>query len=150
MKRVSRAVLASIALLAPTIATFAATPDATVTLSGGSVAAGIGYTWGDGTVLFQGKSYPFSIRGLSVIDIGVARIDGRGEVYNLKNIADFPGTYVAAGAGATIAGGGSVMAMENHNGVIMHVHATTAGLKLNLSPAGVVVTLKAPRDVSKR
>jgi hypothetical protein len=150
MKRVPLAVLASLAVLAPAIATFAATPDATITLTGRSVAAGVGYTWGDGTLLFQGKSYPFSIRGLSVLDIGVARIDGRGEVYNLKNVADFPGTYAAAGAGATIAGGGSVMAMQNHNGVIVHVHSTTAGLKLNLSPAGIVVALKAPLDVSQR
>jgi opacity protein-like surface antigen len=150
MKRMSLAALASLAFLIPAVAADAAAPDATITLSGGSVAVGIGYTWGDGMLLFKGRSYPFTVSGLSVIDIGIAKIDGRGDVFNLSNVADFPGTYIAAGIGATIAGGGSVAAMENQNGVIIHFRSTTAGLKLNLSPAGIVFKLKNPVDVSQK
>jgi hypothetical protein len=87
---------------------------------------------------------------LSVIDVGVSRIDGRGDVYKLKDVADFPGTYIAAGLGVTIAGGGFVAAMQNQNGVIVHLQSTTAGLRLNLSPAGIVFGLKNPVDVSQR
>jgi hypothetical protein len=118
------------------------TPDATITFSGGSVAAGIGYTWGNGTLVFKGKSYPFSVSGLSVVDVGVAHIDGAGTVYDLRNVADFAGTYASAGAGATIAGGGTVAVLQNQNGVVIHFHSTTAGLKLNLSAAGITVKLK--------
>jgi hypothetical protein len=135
--------LASIAFLGLSTGAFAqSAADAKATFSGGSVAAGVGFTWGNGTLTFQGKSYPFTIRGLSVADVGIAKIDGSGDVYNLKNVTDFAGTYVAAGAGVTIAGGGSVAALENQNGVIVHFHSTTAGLKLNLSASGVSFSLK--------
>ena len=79
---------------------------------------------------------------MSVVDVGIADIEGAGEVFNLKNVADFSGNYVSAGVGATLAGGGSVAALENQKGVIIHFHSTTAGLKLNLSPSGVSVRLK--------
>jgi hypothetical protein len=115
---------------------------ATITFSGGSIAAGVGYTWGNGVLHFEGKRYPFKVDGLSVVDVGVARIEGAGEVYNLRKLADFSGNYVAAGVGATLAGGGSVAALENQNGVIIHFHSTTQGLKLNLSANGIAVSLK--------
>jgi len=114
----------------------------TLTFSGGSVAAGIGYTWGHGVLTYNNQKYPFSVEGLSVVDVGVADIKGAGEVYNLKSPADFSGDYVSAGVGATLAGGGFVAALENQNGVIIHFHSTTQGLKLNLSPSGVSIRLK--------
>ncbi|MBA1143121.1 MULTISPECIES: hypothetical protein [Mesorhizobium] len=116
--------------------------DATMRFLGDSAAAGAGYTWGGGTLDFEGKCYPFTVSGLTFIDIGAERIDGAGTVYNLKTAEDLAGTYIAAGSGATLAGGGSVVALENQNGVIVHFHSTTAGLKLYLSPAGIVVKLK--------
>jgi hypothetical protein len=134
------AIAAFIVVSAPAIAD--EKPDAKITFSGGSIAAGIGYTWGSGTLFFNERSYPFTVQGLSVIDIGIAKIDGAGDVYNLKDVKAFPGTYVAAGVGATIAGGGTVAAMENENGVIIHFHSTTAGLKLHISTSGIVVRLK--------
>ena len=116
--------------------------DATITFSGGSIAAGIGYTWGNGVLHYKGQNYPFSIDGLSVVDVGASHIEGAGEVYNLQNLDSFSGNYVAAGVGATLAGGGSVAALENQNGVIVHFHSTTQGLKLNLSANGISVSLK--------
>src|SRR6266404_4850977 len=114
-----------------------AAANATLTFSGGSVAAGIGYTWGHGVLTYNDQKYPFTVEGLSVVDVGVADLAGAGEVYNLKSIADFSGNYISAGVGATLAGGGSVAALENQNRVIIHFHSTTQGLKLNLSPIGV-------------
>jgi hypothetical protein len=119
-----------------------AAANGTLTFSGGSAAAGVGYTWGHGVLTYNNQEYPFSVEGLSVVDVGVASIEGAGEVYNLKNPAAFSGNYVSAGVGATLAGGGSVAALENQNGVIIHFHSTTEGLKLNLSPSGVSVRLK--------
>jgi hypothetical protein len=37
-------------------------PDATLTLKGGSVAAGIGYTWGHGELEYHNSSQRFSIK----------------------------------------------------------------------------------------
>src|SRR5215813_13702154 len=78
-------------------------PDATLELSEGNVAAGIGFSWGKGTLSYQGKTYPVKVQGLSVGEVGVNRAEAAGSVYNLKKLEDFDGNYTAAGAGATIA-----------------------------------------------
>jgi hypothetical protein len=131
-----------------TFAAFTASADAqdagdgTVKFSGGSLGAGIGYSWGGGVLDFKGKTYPFTVDGLSVGDVGVSSIAGAGVVYNLTRLEDFAGNYVAAGTGATLAGGGSVAVFENQNGVIVHFHSTTQGLQLNLSANGIRVAFK--------
>ena len=117
-------------------------PSGVVDFSGGSLAAGIGFSWGEGTLTFHGKTYPFTISGFNVGDVGVSHIDARGEVYNLTNLADFDGNYAAAGIGATLAGGGTAMVMQNGHGVVMQVYSTTSGLRLNLGPSGITVTMK--------
>ena len=80
-------------------------PDATLTLSEGTVAVGIGFSWGKGTLDYKGKKYPVKVEGLSVGEVGVNRATAVGNVYTLTKLADFDGNYVAAGAGATIGGG---------------------------------------------
>ena len=120
-----------------------AQPDATVNLTGGSVAAGIGYVWGHGKLTFQDKVLKFSLSGVSVVDVGAANISATGNVYNLKNLADFAGNYVDATAGLTIAGGGSVAYLKNEHGVVIKLQATTAGLRLTLAAEGVNIKLKS-------
>jgi hypothetical protein len=119
-----------------------AAPDGTLTFSGGSVAAGVGYSWGHGTLIFNNHQYPFTVEGLSVVDVGISNIEGAGEVYNLKSATAFAGNYISGSVGATLAGGGSVAALENQNGVVIHFHSTTQGLKLQLAPSGVSIRLK--------
>ena len=115
--------------------------DATVTLKGGSVAAGIGYTWGHGELAYGDSSRPFSIKGVSIVDVGVTDFTAKGNVYNLKSLADFSGNYVAAGAGITLAGGGSAVYLKNEHGVVIKLISTDVGLKFKLSADGVHVAL---------
>src|SRR5258708_36612915 len=115
---------------------------ADITFSGAGIAAGVGFTWGHGRLPFKGHDYRFSGNGLSVADVGIARIEGAGDVYNLNRLADFSGNYAAAGAGATVAGGADLAVLENQNGVRFYLRSTTQGLKLNLSADGVAVALK--------
>ncbi len=117
-------------------------PDATLKLEGGSIAAGIGLSWGKGTLSFKGKDYPVDVKGLSVGDVGATTIEASGKVYNLKNIADFNGNYTAVAAGATVAGGGSVSIMKNQAGVTVEMVATTQGIKFALGGAGVDMKIK--------
>jgi hypothetical protein len=133
-----------VAALAVGVITSAVAQDrsADITFSGTGIAAGVGYTWGDGTLHFKGADYRFTVNGLSVADVGVAHIDGAGDVYNLQRLEDFSGTYVAAGAGATVAGGGALVALENQKGVRIYLRSTTQGLKLNASTDGIQVALK--------
>ncbi len=117
-------------------------PSGTVRITSKAVAIGVGVTWGDGTLTFQGKTYPFSVDGLSVIDLGISNITSAGEVFYLKNIADFSGNYAAGEAGAAIAGGQSDTIMKNEHGVVIRLHGTQQGARLTLAPAGVKLTLK--------
>jgi hypothetical protein len=119
-----------------------AQPDATVTLSGGSVAAGIGYTWGHGELKASDQSKKFSIKGISVVDVGASGFDANGNVYNLKTLADFSGTYVAAGAGVAVINGVTAVYLRNEHGVVIKLIANTTGLKFNLSADGVRIALK--------
>jgi len=112
-------------------------PDATLQLREGSIAAGIGFSWGGGTLTYRGKRYPVKVDGLSVGSVGISRATASGSVYNLKALNDFNGTYTAVGAGAAVAGGGSIATMQNQNGVRINLRATTQGVKFTLGAAGV-------------
>jgi len=115
--------------------------EGTVTFSGGAFAIGIGFQWGNGTLAFQGRQYPFKVTGLSVVDVGASGVTGSGSVRNLHNVADFSGNYVSVAAGVTIAGGGSVATLRNQNGVVVDLTTTAQGARLTLAPGGVNVTL---------
>ena len=47
-----------VSLLAGLAFAQAKNPDATLTLSEGTVGGGIGFSWGKGTLTYQGKTYP--------------------------------------------------------------------------------------------
>lgn len=117
-------------------------PSAKVSIESKSIAAGIGVTWGEGKLSFKGKDYPFSIDGLTVVDFGIAKASATGDVYNLTDIAKFSGTYVAAEAGFTLAGGVGGMVLRNQDGVVMHVRSTSKGAKLQLGTSGLNIKLK--------
>ncbi len=118
-------------------------PDGTVEFSGGSVAAGIGYTWGSGTLTYKGMKYPITVSGLSAgASAGATSITASGSVYNLKKLEDFDGNYTAGGTGATVGGGVGVVTMKNQNGVVIDSLATTQGLKLSLDAGGVKIKIK--------
>lgn len=117
-------------------------PDATLALSAKSAAAGVGWTWGGGTVSYKGKSYPVDVDGLTIGSVGGATIEATGTVYHLKSLADFDGTYVAANAGATVGGGMGVLVMQNEHGVVVHMKATTQGVKFTAGTSGVKLALK--------
>lgn len=120
----------------------AKTPDATIEFSGGSVAAGIGFSWGSGTLTYKGKAYPISVDGLSVGDVGATSVSAKGSVYHLTKLEDFDGTFTAVGAGATVGGGGGVSTMRNQNGVVIDAVSTTQGLKVAIAAAGVKMSIK--------
>lgn len=117
-------------------------PSGQVSLESKSIAAGVGVNWGDGKLLYQGKEYPFSISGLSVVDVGISKVTATGDVYNLKKVSDFSGNYVAAQGGAAVGGGGGGVSMRNQHGVVMNLTGTGTGVKLALGAKGVDVKLK--------
>ena len=117
-------------------------PSGTVTIESKSVALGIGVSWGDGKLDYGGKTRDFSVRGLSVVDLGVSKVSARGKVFNLNKVEDFPGRYAAAQAGAAVGGGMSAVVLRNQNGVVLELTSTQTGVKFTLAGEGIEVKLK--------
>jgi hypothetical protein len=116
-------------------------PDATLALSEGSVGIGIGFSWGKGTLTYQGKTYTVKVEGLSVGDVGLDRATAVGNVFNLKKLDAFSGNYTAAGAAGTIGGGAGATTMRNQNGVVIELTSTTQGASLKLAAEGLRLTI---------
>lgn len=128
-------------LLTALVLAQAKSPDATLTLSEGSVAAGIGFSWGKGTLSYQGKTHPVKVEGLTVGEVGITRASATGKVFNLKKVADVAGTYTAASGGATVGGGAGASIMRNQNGVVIELTSTTQGASLKLGAQGLKLSL---------
>ena len=153
MKRwiASFAVITSTAVMAPVFAadetaapvTGSSAADASLELTGGAVAAGIGYVWGGGSLNFQGGKHEFKMSGLTIIDAGASSIAASGEVYHLKNLSDFDGNYVQLSAGVTVAGGADVIYLQNQHGVVIKLTTNAIGLRFNLAAGGVNLALKS-------
>jgi hypothetical protein len=106
------------------------------------VRAGIGVSWGDGTLMYEGKPHTFTLSGLSVIDLGMSKIAAKGNVFNLRKLEDFAGTYAAAEAGATLGDGAGSVVMKSQHGVLIRVTSATQGVQLTLAAKGVDIRLK--------
>jgi len=139
MRRFLVGLVASQLLLFPAMAADVA--DGTIELSGGSVALGIGYSWGSGKLVYQGQTYPLKVQGLSIVDVGASSYTATGTVYHLKKVEDFNGTFTAGSVGATVAGGASGTVMRNQNGVSIELTATRQGLQFTLAPEGVKLSI---------
>jgi hypothetical protein len=120
-------------------------PSGTVTLTLKTVALGIGGSSGEGVMNFQGRSYPFSISGISLVDIGISSYTGAGKVYDLRTPADLNGTFAASQATFAIGGGDSAMTMKNDRGVtlvFLKNQGQESGTQLSVGPAGMKISLK--------
>jgi hypothetical protein len=117
-------------------------PAATLELSQGSVAAGIGFSWGSGTLTYLGRRYPVKIWGLSLGEAGFTWGTAKGTVVALKKLEDFSGTYIAGGAGWTVFGGGEAVVMKNQNGVVVEMTTSNGGVKFKLAASGIRLTLE--------
>jgi hypothetical protein len=144
VRTISRLALFFLAMAVATTAVAAekATPSGKVTMETTSIAAGVGVSWGDGKLTLKGKTYPFSIDGLSLVNWGISKAQATGDVYNLTDVSKFGGTYVAAEAGLTLAGGMGGMVLRNENGVIMHLRSISQGAQLQLGTSGLVIKPK--------
>ena len=118
-----------------------APPPPYVSMESTSIAAGIGLSWGEGVLTFEGQRHAFSVKGLSLIDLGVAKLISEGAVSNLEELSDFEGHYAAIEAGAAAGVGASVLSMRNEHGVVIHLRSDVEGVALALGPEGFRITL---------
>ena len=120
----------------------AAAPSATVRLEAKQVAAGVGWAWGDGVLNYGGKQHRFKLSGLTAVGVGASRADATGEVYGLKKLDDFEGTYASVEASGAVAAGAGIATMRNVKGVRITLHATSQGVAAQAGPEGIKITLE--------
>jgi hypothetical protein len=119
----------------------AAAPSATVRLEAKQVAAGVGWAWGDGVLNYRGKQHRFKLSGLTAVGVGASRQDATGEVYNLKKLDDFEGTYTSVEASGAVGGGAGIATMRSVKGVRITLHAASQGVAAQAGPEGIKITL---------
>jgi len=117
-------------------------PVGEITLEAMQMAAGVGYSWGDGVMKFQGKEYRFTVQGLNIAAVGISKINAVGDVYNLKTAADLAGNYVAVSAGLSLAKGVAGLSMRNDKGVVINLRSAQQGVQLNLGVDGFDLKMK--------
>jgi hypothetical protein len=106
------------------------------------IAAGIGVSWGEGVLAYEGVDHTFSVRGLSLLDVGASVAEGLGEVYNLESLEHFEGTYVAVEAVGAAGVGASAARMRNEHGVEISLRSDLVGVELALAPQSFSIRLK--------
>ncbi|CAB1085393.1 hypothetical protein D1AOALGA4SA_12881 [Olavius algarvensis Delta 1 endosymbiont] len=116
-------------------------PSGTITIESHSVALGFGVNWGHGTLKFKGKEYKFKLNGLSVVDLGVSNVSATGEVYHLRHLSDFAGTYNAASAGIAVAAGAGASYLENQHDVVIKITSKKQGVQFTLAAEGLRLKL---------
>jgi len=97
---------------------------------------------GGGKLHYDGKTYSFTVGGLGVGGIGVSRIEAVGKVYNLKEVAYFPGAYIQGRYGFAAGDEGSgKLWLKNSNGVVLELETKRQGLALSLGGDAVYINL---------
>jgi hypothetical protein len=76
------------------------------------------------------------------VDWGISKVNATSDVYNLTDVSKFAGTYVAAEAGLTLAGGMGGMVLRNANGVVLHLRSVSQGAQLQLGTSGLIIKMK--------
>jgi len=115
----------------------------TVKMKTMTVALGVGVQWGKGTLtMYDETTHEFKVSGLTLVDVGIASAEAKGEVYNLVEAKDLEGNFIAGEAGAAFGGGGAAIAMKNENGVVMKIKSTEEGVRLTLAGKGLAIKLE--------
>jgi hypothetical protein len=126
-------------LATTTVPAQSSTPSGNVMIETKSIAAGIGMSWGNGKLFFNGGEYRFSIDGMTFIDFGISKTTAAGEVYNFTELTQFEGTYVAAEADFALGGGMGGIVLRNQNGVAIYLRTVSQGARLQLGTSGMKI-----------
>jgi len=133
---------ALLAMAAPAAAQDA--PSGTVEIASKNIGIGIGASWGDGTLtLPDGTKHKFSIESWKFLAAGASFSDTTGTVYDLKQVRDLEGTYVAGEAGLAVIGGLDGVTMKNEKGVVINFWGAQWGANFTLGGASIAIKLKA-------
>jgi hypothetical protein len=128
-------------------------PDGKVRMITTSISPNMGVTWADGQLSYNNQDYKFRVEAKTYTESQVLtnlagqQIVFEGNVYNLKNVGDFAGTYIHIKPEAVKAMGGTGRnpAFHNEKGVVIVVTKRIKldyGLYVSLVGDSFKVTLK--------
>ena len=121
--------------------------DSTVRITSRMVAPGIGLSWGEGVLSYQGRDYPFTFKATGLfrdVDPAITAAELSGRVFNLKNPEDFGGNYQKVEPEDS-ASGETRVRMKNQNDVIVDLVSTVEGRKFTLARDGMHIELKTQK-----
>lgn len=121
-------------------------PDARLQFSSTSFGLLVGYGQGQGVLEFQGEKYPFAISGFRLATVGITRVSALGQVYRLREVADFAGRYMAVEGAATLVQGGGNAVLRNERGVTLYLQNVQQGLELTLGGGSFSIALTEPPE----
>jgi len=120
------------------------TPSGTIVIDEYQIMWMVGGDIGGGTLTVQGKSHKFKMDGLKLGGFGARKVKLDGDVWEMRDVADFPGVYAEAEVGFTVvdADKGDFW-MKNDKGVYLRLKSPESkGLALDLGVEGVDIRLK--------
>ena len=103
---------------------------ATLKVNGWLIAAGIGWSAVEGTLAFEGQTYPVTVMGTSALAVGASYTCGAAQVYGLQRIQDLTDHYDGAAFGATFVAGGHGGRYVGKNGVEIEMQLHSFGIDL--------------------
>lgn len=103
----------------------------------------LGGSAGEGTLTYQGRSYPLSVGGLSYgFTFGASETRFRGVVRNIRRPSDVSGVYAQAGAGAAAIKGAQAVVLTNQKGAVLQLAGEQTGVIVSLDLSGLALGLK--------
>lgn len=116
-------------------------PDATAEFEAKQLRLIFGGAEGKGVLHFKGKDYPFTMKGVTVGGVGYTEANGTANIYFLKKIEDFPGSYQGIGAGAAVGAAKGGNSFQNLKEVVITTKSKGEGLALNMGVSSVTIKL---------
>ena len=117
-------------------------PSGTIHFDEWNFMAILGGDTGHGTLGYNGKVYKFKVSGMGAGGAGIQKISATGNVYHLKDIIDFSGTYGELRGGAAVVEGAGGLYLKNDKGVAIEVKTHAEGLALSVGVSGVKIQLE--------
>lgn len=119
-------------------------PDGRLEFSSTAYGLLLGFSQGQGKLIVQDRQYLFSVSGIKVATVGISRVDAIGQVYHLRDLADFPGRYYAVEGAFTIGQGGGSAMLRNEKGVMFYLQNVQQGIELTLGGGGIDIAFTEP------
>lgn len=103
----------------------------------------IGGSGGHGTLTYHGRTFPFTVGGLSYgFTFGAAETTFTGTVSHIHSPRDIAGVYGAASAGVAGFKGPGAIALQNANGALLLLSGRQRGLMVNFDLNGMAISLQ--------